>query len=81
MSMNPRERIPYSAIVDRALRPPDGARMILLLIVNVENWDARRSMPRTALPAHGHSAHSRSSELVLALIRNAGWLWADTGLS
>jgi allantoinase len=72
MSMSLRERIPYSAIVDRpALRPPDGARMILWLIVNVENWDARRSMPRTVLPA------PMSNPLIPDL---PNWSWHEYGM-
>jgi allantoinase len=51
MPMSPRERIDYQAIVDRALpKLPDGVKMPVWLIVNVEHWDARRSMPRTVLP-------------------------------
>jgi len=47
----PRERIPYSAIVDRPpLVLPGDARMVVWLIVNLENWDIRRPMPRVALP-------------------------------
>jgi allantoinase len=48
---NFRERIPYSAIVDRPpLRLPDGARIIVWTIVNVEEWGNERPMPRTVLP-------------------------------
>jgi peptidoglycan/xylan/chitin deacetylase (PgdA/CDA1 family) len=51
MSKTPRERIPYSAIVDRPpLKLPGGARMAVWTIVNVENWDIRRPMPRAVLP-------------------------------
>lgn len=51
MVMTPRERIAYSAIVDRpALDLPDGVRMPVWVIVNVENWDIRRPMPRAVLP-------------------------------
>jgi allantoinase len=46
----PRERIPYSAIVDRrALVLPGDARMVVWTIVNVEDWGIERPMPRTAL--------------------------------
>jgi peptidoglycan/xylan/chitin deacetylase (PgdA/CDA1 family) len=46
-----RERVPYSAIVDRPpLVLPGGARIVVWVIVNVENWDARRPLPRTVLP-------------------------------
>jgi allantoinase len=47
----PRDRLPYSAIVDRPpLRLPGDARIALWTIVNVENWDIRSSMPRAVLP-------------------------------
>jgi peptidoglycan/xylan/chitin deacetylase (PgdA/CDA1 family) len=47
----PRERVPYSAIVDRPkLTLPDGARMAVWTIVNVEEWGIERAMPRTVLP-------------------------------
>jgi len=47
----PRERVPYSAIVDRpVLKLPGGARMVVWTIVNVEDWGIERPMPRTVLP-------------------------------
>jgi len=47
----PRERLEYSAIADRpALKLPDGARMVVWTIVNVEDWGIERPMPRTVLP-------------------------------
>ncbi|WP_260986190.1 polysaccharide deacetylase family protein [Bordetella genomosp. 13] len=50
--MTPRDRLPYSAIVDRApLAAPKGARVIVWPIVNVEDWDIARAMPRQVLPA------------------------------
>jgi len=46
----PRERVPYSAIVDRpALKLPGGARLAVWTIVNVEDWAIERPMPRTVL--------------------------------
>lgn len=49
--MLPKDRIPYSAIVDRPpLRLPGGARLALWTIVNVEEWSIERNMPRTVLP-------------------------------
>jgi peptidoglycan/xylan/chitin deacetylase (PgdA/CDA1 family) len=46
----PRERVPYSAIVDRpALKLPEGKRMAVWTIVNVEEWSIERAMPRTVL--------------------------------
>lgn len=54
--MLPHERISYSAIVDRKpLKLPGGARMAVWVIVNIEEWDPRETMPRTVLtpPAGG----------------------------
>jgi allantoinase len=54
--MLPTERISYSAITERPrLSLPDGARVAVWVIVNVEEWDARQAMPRTVLtpPAGG----------------------------
>jgi peptidoglycan/xylan/chitin deacetylase (PgdA/CDA1 family) len=46
----PRERVPYSAIVDRPqLTLPGDARMVVWTIVNVEDWSIERPMPRTVL--------------------------------
>jgi peptidoglycan/xylan/chitin deacetylase (PgdA/CDA1 family) len=46
----PKDRVPYSAIVDRPpLRLPDGARVAVWTIVNVEEWAIERNMPRTVL--------------------------------
>jgi peptidoglycan/xylan/chitin deacetylase (PgdA/CDA1 family) len=45
-----RERLPYSAIVDRPrLELPGGARVAVWTIVNVEEWSSERPMPRTVL--------------------------------
>src|SRR3990172_8492897 len=45
------ERVPYSAIVDRPpLKLPDGGRIVVWTIVNVEEWSIERPMPRTILP-------------------------------
>ncbi len=47
----PHDQIPYSAIVDRAaLRLPKSARVVVWVIVNVEEWDIQGPMPRTVLP-------------------------------
>jgi len=49
--MRPRERVPYSAIVDRPpLKLPGGAHLAVWTIVNVEEWSIERNMPRTVLP-------------------------------
>ena len=48
--MLPKDRVPYSAIVDRPpLRLPGGARVAVWTIVNVEEWSIERAMPRTVL--------------------------------
>jgi len=52
----PTDRLAYSAITQRApLKLPGGARMVVWVIVNVEEWDATQPMPRTVLtpPAGG----------------------------
>jgi len=54
--MKPTERIAYSPITERtALELPGGARMVVWVIVNVEEWDILSPMPRTVLtpPAGG----------------------------
>ena len=48
--MDPRDRIDYSAIVDRpALKLPDGARIVVWPVFNIENWDTNGPMPRAVL--------------------------------
>src|SRR5512136_453390 len=71
MSMLPTERISYSPISERAkLTLPNGARMALWVIVNVEEWDAKLPMPRTVLtpPAGG----SPSPDI-------PNWAWHEYG--
>jgi len=54
--MLPTERIAYSPISQRRkLTLPDGKRLAVWVIVNVEEWDPRQPMPRTVLtpPAGG----------------------------
>lgn len=54
--MLPTERITYSPISSRPpLKLPDGKRMAVWVIVNVEEWDINQTMPRTVLtpPAGG----------------------------
>lgn len=49
--MLPNERIRYSPIAGRPrLTLPGGARLAVWVIVNVEEWDPRETMPRTVLP-------------------------------
>mgnify|MGYP000694586308 CR=1 FL=1 len=45
------DRVPYMAMPDRPpLKMPDGKRMLVWIIVNVEHWSIERAMPRTVLP-------------------------------
>ena len=56
--MLPTDRIPYSAIIERPrLTLPDGGRMAVWVIVNIEEWNPQEAMPRTVLtpPAGGPS--------------------------
>jgi allantoinase len=54
--MLPTDRLTYSPITQRAaLKLPNGARMAIWVIVNVEEWDPLQTMPRTVItpPAGG----------------------------
>ena len=56
VGMLPNDRLAYSAIVNREpLKLPNGARMAVWTITNVEEWDPTQTMPRTVLtpPAGG----------------------------
>lgn len=69
--MLPTERLAYSPITQRPPRKlPDGARLAVWVIVNVEEWDARETMPRTVLtpPAGG----SPSPDI-------PNWAWHEYG--
>lgn len=70
--MLPTDRISYSPIDSRApLKLPDGKRMAVWVIVNVEEWDATQPMPRTVLtpPAGG----SPSPDV-------PNWAWHEYGM-
>src|SRR3954466_8778348 len=70
--MKPRERIEYSAIVDRPkLRLPRGERLVVWPIVNVEEWPVERAMARQILPAPTGAA-------VIPDIPN--WSWHEYGM-
>ena len=69
--MRPDERLEYSPIIDRpALKLPEGGRMILWTIVNVEVWDSTKTQPRTVItpPAGG----SPSPDI-------PNWAWHEYG--
>ena len=65
--MQPRDRAPYSAIVDRPpLRLPDGVRLVIWTIVNLEVWDISRPMARQIIPAP-------AGQVLLPDVPNWGW--------
>jgi len=68
----PSERVTYSAIVDRPpLRLPDGARLVVWPIVNVEEWDINGPMARTVLPPPGGGSHIPDLP---------NWAWHEYGM-
>jgi len=70
--MIPRERAPYSAIVDRPpLKLPGGARLVVWTIVNLEFWDISRPMARQVLPAP-------TGQVLLPDVPN--WAWHEYGM-
>jgi peptidoglycan/xylan/chitin deacetylase (PgdA/CDA1 family) len=72
MAMIPRERAPYSAIVDRPpLKLPGGARIVVWSIVNLEVWDIARAMARQVLPAP-------TGAVLLPDVPN--WSWHEYGM-
>jgi len=69
--MLPTERIAYSPISMRErLRLPEGKRLVVWVIVNIEEWNIRETMPRTVLtpPAGG----SPSPDI-------PNWAWHEYG--
>ena len=63
-----KDRVPYSAIVDRpAWKLPDGKRMAVWIIANVEDWDiSRPDAAHGSAAAHGRALVAGSAQLVLA---------------
>ena len=71
-AMKPKDRTPYSAIVDRPkLSLPDGGRMILWPLMSLEVWDIDRAMARTVLPPPQH-------QQMLPDVPN--WSWHEYGM-
>lgn len=67
-----RDRLPYSAIVDRPpLNLPDEARIAVWTIVNVEKWNDGAAQPRTVLPPP-------MGEPLLPDLPN--WAWHEYGM-
>lgn len=72
MAMIPRERSPYSAIIDRPpLALPDGGRIIVWTIVNLEVWDIAKPMARQVIPAP-------TGAVLLPDVPN--WSWHEYGM-
>jgi allantoinase len=70
--MIPRERAPFSAIVDRPpLHLPGDARLVVWTIVNLEFWDISRPMARQVLPAP-------TGQVLLPDVPN--WSWHEYGM-
>ena len=70
------ERVPYSAIVDRKPLPlPDGARIAVWTIVNVEEWSIERPMPRTVLSP---PMSTNAGQPLLPDLPN--WAWHEYGM-
>ena len=70
--MIPRERAPFSAIVDRPpLKLPGDARLVVWTIVNLEFWDISRPMARQVLPAP-------TGQVLLPDVPN--WSWHEYGM-
>jgi len=71
-NMIPRERAPYSAIVDRPpLKLPGNGRIVIWSIVNLEVWDIARPMPRAFLSPP-------SGQPLLPDVPN--WSWHEYGM-
>ena len=65
------DRLPFSPIADRPpLKLPDGKRMAVWVIINLEVWGDQRAMPRTVLPP------PMGKPLVPDL---ANWSWHEYG--
>jgi hypothetical protein len=87
--MNIKDRIQYSAIVDRKpLKLADGGRVIVWPIVNLEEWVPSEPLPRRILTPPGDSVHvpdipnwccAGHPQLVLVRVRHADRDLADHG--
>ncbi len=72
MPLQPRDRVAYSAIVDRPkLRLPGDARIVVWTIVNLEVWDIAKPMARQVLPAP-------TGQPMLPDVPN--WSWHEYGM-
>ena len=72
MSMQPSDRVSFSAIIDRPpLKLPGDARIILWSIVNLEVWDIGKPMARQVIPAP-------TGQVLLPDVPN--WSWHEYGM-
>ena len=72
LAMRPNERLAFSAIVDRKPLPlPNGAKLIVWPVVNIEEWDISRPMPRTVSPPPGGVAQVPDLP---------NWTWHEYGM-
>jgi allantoinase len=70
--LKPFERLDYQASIDRPrLALPDGKRVAVFLVVNIERWDIDRAMPRQVLSAPQGAA-------VIPDLPN--WAWHEYGM-
>jgi len=70
--LRPSARLDYHASIDRPrLALPDGKRVAVFIVVNVENWDIARAMPRQVLTAPQGAA-------VMPDLPN--WAWHEYGM-
>lgn len=70
--MKPVDRIDYVAPRSRAPRPgPNGARVLVFFVINIEEWGIERPMPRQVLPAPTNAP-------VMPDVAN--WAWHEYGM-
>lgn len=70
--MKPVDRIDYAAPGDRTPRPgPNGAKVLVFFVINIEEWGIERPMPRQVLPAPTN----------LPVVPDlANWAWHEYGM-
>jgi hypothetical protein len=70
--MEPAQRLLYEASIDRLpIALPDGKRVAVFLVVNIERWDINRPMPRQVLTA------PQSASVTPDL---PNWAWHEYGM-
>lgn len=71
-AMRPAQRLDFSAIVDRPpLKLPGDARLVVWPVVNIEEWDIGRPMPRQVSPPPGG---------VAPIPDVPNWTWHEYGM-